>query len=65
MVAVVDSATLPKVVSEIIAAYPQVVEDYKNGKEAAIEFLVGQGMKQTKGSANPAELREAILSLLK
>jgi len=59
-----DTSELPSVVAKIIDAYPQVVADYKSGKQAALQFLVGQGMKETKGSANPAVLREAFLKVL-
>jgi aspartyl-tRNA(Asn)/glutamyl-tRNA(Gln) amidotransferase subunit B len=51
---------LKKVVGEILLKNEKVVADYKNGKEAALQFLVGQGMKATKGAANPETLRELI-----
>lgn len=47
-------------VQKIIAANPQSVADYKAGKEAALQFLVGQGMKESKGSANPGVLAKLI-----
>jgi Asp-tRNA(Asn)/Glu-tRNA(Gln) amidotransferase B subunit len=50
--------------AKIIAAHPQSVADYKAGKAAALQFLVGQGMKESKGSANPVILREMFLKLL-
>ncbi|PIQ68089.1 MAG: Asp-tRNA(Asn)/Glu-tRNA(Gln) amidotransferase GatCAB subunit B [Candidatus Taylorbacteria bacterium CG11_big_fil_rev_8_21_14_0_20_46_11] len=59
-----DAGALETIVKKIIANNPKVVEDYKNGKDAALQFLVGQGMKATKGSANPGVLREVFLSLL-
>lgn len=59
-----DTGALEAVAREIAAAYPQVVQDYKNGKEVALQFLIGQGMKQTKGSANPGILREVFLKVL-
>lgn len=46
-----DSGELKKVIEEVIAANPQSVEDYRNGKEKAIGFLVGQTMKAMKGKA--------------
>ena len=60
-----DTSAIPAVVAKIIDTYPQVVQDYKSGKEAALQFLVGQGMKETKGSANPALLQKAFLKILK
>jgi aspartyl-tRNA(Asn)/glutamyl-tRNA(Gln) amidotransferase subunit B len=59
-----DTGQLEAVAREIAAAYPQVAADYKAGKEAALQFLIGQGMKQTKGSANPAVLKEVFTKIL-
>jgi len=44
------------VVQALIAENTAVVEEYKAGKESALQFLVGQGMKATRGSANPGVL---------
>jgi aspartyl-tRNA(Asn)/glutamyl-tRNA(Gln) amidotransferase subunit B len=60
MATAADNSALPEIVAKVIAANPQSVADYKAGKEAALQFLVGQGMKESKGSANPQALREAI-----
>jgi len=48
---------LGTVVEKIIAAHTDAVADYKKGKTAALQFLVGQAMKATKGGANPKTLR--------
>ena len=53
-----DAASLEKIIDEVIAANPKIVEDYKAGKLPLIQFLVGQGMKVSKGSANPGVLKE-------
>ena len=45
---------LKPIISEIIKANEKIVADYKAGKEAALQGLVGQVMKATKGAANPA-----------
>lgn len=47
-----DEGALRKTVEEVIAANPQSVADYRNGKEKAIGFLVGQTMKAMKGKAD-------------
>lgn len=44
---------LEKIVEKIIKNNPQPVKDYKKGKETALQFLVGQTMKESKGKANP------------
>jgi len=56
-----DTEALKVIVKEIITEHPSVVEEYRGGKEASLQFLVGQGMKKTAGSANPAILKEVIL----
>ena len=49
---------------EVVAENPQSVEDYHNGKEKAIGFLVGQTMKAMKGKANPALVNQILKELL-
>lgn len=56
-----DEGQLKEVILKIIKDNPKVVETYKSGKENAIMSLVGQVMKETKGSANP----QLALKLLK
>jgi aspartyl-tRNA(Asn)/glutamyl-tRNA(Gln) amidotransferase subunit B len=48
-----DTAELEKTVLEIIKNNPSQVADYKNGKEALLQFFVGKAMAATKGKANP------------
>lgn len=59
-----DEGALKKTVEEVIAANPQSVEDYRNGKEKAIGFLVGQTMKAMKGKADPASVNKLLKELL-
>ena len=47
-------------VNEAIGENPKAVQEYKNGKQQAIMFLVGQVMRKTKGKANPKVVREII-----
>lgn len=53
-----DTTALEGVVSEIIDAHPDIISDIKAGKESALQFLVGQAMKATKGTANPGILQQ-------
>jgi aspartyl-tRNA(Asn)/glutamyl-tRNA(Gln) amidotransferase subunit B len=55
-----DEGALKLIVEEVMTANPQSVADYRAGKEAALMFLVGQGMKASKGSANPAVLKKLL-----
>ncbi len=59
-----DIGELEKIAQQIVSDNPKVVADYKAGKEVALMSLVGQGMKATKGSANPQVLKEVFLKLL-
>lgn len=59
-----DSAALDPIITQIVTEHAEVVEQYLAGKEASLQFLVGQGMKASKGAANPAVLREAIVKKL-
>ena len=59
-----DTGHLEEAARGVIEANPGPVTDYRAGKEAALQFLVGQGMKATKGSANPQVLREVFVKLL-
>ncbi len=59
-----DEGALRKVVEEVIAANPQSVADYRNGKEKAIGFLVGQTMKAMKGKADPGSVNQMLRELL-
>jgi len=59
-----DEGALKKTVEEVIAANPQSVEDYHNGKEKALGFLVGQTMKAMKGKADPSSINKLLKELL-
>jgi aspartyl-tRNA(Asn)/glutamyl-tRNA(Gln) amidotransferase subunit B len=60
-----DPEALKKMVAEIVTENPAVVADFKAGKAVALQFLVGQGMKKSKGSANPAILKQLFEEGLK
>ena len=60
-----DTGALKQIAQKMINANPKVVADYKGGKEQALMSLVGQIMKETKGSANPAVTKQILIDLLK
>jgi aspartyl-tRNA(Asn)/glutamyl-tRNA(Gln) amidotransferase subunit B len=59
-----DPAALAAMVAQIVADNAAVAAEFKAGKEASLQFLVGQGMKLSKGSANPGKLREALIQAI-
>ncbi len=48
-----DTGALEAMVKEVLDANPQAIVDFKNGKDRAVGFLVGQVMKKSRGKANP------------
>jgi aspartyl-tRNA(Asn)/glutamyl-tRNA(Gln) amidotransferase subunit B len=61
---VADEMALEALAKELVAANPKPATDYRTGKQAALQFFLGQGMAKTKGQADPAKLREAIIEAL-
>jgi aspartyl-tRNA synthetase len=59
-----SSSLLEPVVEEVLKAHPQSILDYRNGKEKAFDFLVGQCMRQLSGSASPQAIHGLILKKL-
>ncbi|PQO90669.1 Asp-tRNA(Asn)/Glu-tRNA(Gln) amidotransferase GatCAB subunit B [Massilia phosphatilytica] len=55
-----DTGALEAIVDEVLANNAKSVEQYKAGKEAAINALIGQCMKASKGKANPAQVTELL-----
>lgn len=50
---ITDDTALREIIKKIVSENSESVTDYKNGHDRAIKFLMGQVMKETKGSANP------------
>lgn len=55
-----DDGAILELIDGILAANPEKVEQYKAGKEKLFGFFVGQTMKASKGSANPAKVNELL-----
>jgi len=59
-----DEGALKEIIQKVIDANPTVIATYKGGKENALMSLVGQVMKETKGSANPTIVQKLLKELL-
>ncbi|STR45902.1 aspartyl/glutamyl-tRNA(Asn/Gln) amidotransferase subunit B [Iodobacter fluviatilis] len=59
-----DTGAIEAIIDEVLAANPKAVEEYKSGKLAAINSLMGQCMKASKGKANPAMVTEILTKKL-
>ena len=55
-----DVGAIESLVDEAIAANPKAVEEFRSGKEKALNALAGQVMKASKGKANPAQVQEIL-----
>jgi aspartyl-tRNA(Asn)/glutamyl-tRNA(Gln) amidotransferase subunit B len=65
LLSTMTTETLETMVREIIAAHEGVAAEYKAGKVASLQFLLGQAMKATKGAADPNELRRLFEAVLR
>jgi len=64
LVQVNDTETLRESVKEAIRLNEGPASEYRAGKEAALQFLVGQAMKATKGAGNPGVLKDLLIEEL-
>ncbi|MCG3419813.1 Asp-tRNA(Asn)/Glu-tRNA(Gln) amidotransferase subunit GatB [Oceanobacillus jordanicus] len=60
LVQISDEGQLREIISNVLADNEQSIIDYKNGKDKAVKFLVGQVMKATKGQANPPMVNKIL-----
>lgn len=59
-----DESSLREIVNHIIEKNSESVQDYKSGRDRAIKYLMGQIMKETKGSANPSLVNQLLIEEL-
>ncbi|MCX8123536.1 MAG: Asp-tRNA(Asn)/Glu-tRNA(Gln) amidotransferase subunit GatB [Spirochaetes bacterium] len=61
---VTDTKAIESIIDEVIKNNPKSVEDYRNGKDKALKFLIGQVMKESKGKANPQIVNDILIKKL-
>jgi len=61
---ITDEEKLKEIISLVLENYPEVVSDYKKGKKTAINYLIGQVMKSTKGKASPKIVEKLLKRFL-
>lgn len=59
-----DEGALKEIVSKVLDDNEQSIIDYRNGKDRAIGFLVGQIMKVSKGKANPQLVNKMVIDMI-
>ncbi len=60
-----DEGALQSIVDSVVSEYSSQVEEYKNGKETVLKFLIGMCMKESKGSGNPQKFEELLKNSIK
>jgi len=61
LIQVHDAEALRSAVKGVLAGEAKAVEEYRAGKQAALQYLIGKGMKATKGAGNPEVLKNLII----
>ena len=56
---------IAEVASDVLTANPKAAADYRNGKQDALNFLIAQAMRETKGRANPSLVKDHLLRILR
>ena len=64
MIQITDTDSLIPVIEVVLDKNTDAVNDYINGIDTAVRFLVGQVMKETKGKANPTLFSELLVNQL-
>ena len=59
-----DEKTIEKAIKKIIKKNQKAVEDFQKGKAKALQFLIGQVMRETRGRAHPEITREVLTKIL-
>ena len=62
---ITDSGAIEQLIDEVIAANPDQVQQFLDGKDKVLGFFVGQVMKQSKGKANPGQVNQLLRAKLK
>jgi aspartyl-tRNA(Asn)/glutamyl-tRNA(Gln) amidotransferase subunit B len=55
-----DPQAIERAISGVLSEHETVAADYRAGKAAALEFLLGRAMKELRGAADPMQVREAL-----
>ena len=64
LVQITDTGAIEAMVDEVLANNAKAVEQFKAGNEKALNAIVGQVMKASKGKANPAQVQELVKAKL-
>ena len=60
-----DTSAIENIVKKVLDSNPESIKDYKEGKDRAIKYLMGQVMKESKGQVNPKTANDILTTLIK
>jgi aspartyl-tRNA(Asn)/glutamyl-tRNA(Gln) amidotransferase subunit B len=60
LIQITDETEIEKIIKEVFLKNQKAVQDYKKGKETALQFLIGQVMTESRGKANPEIVRKIL-----
>jgi aspartyl-tRNA(Asn)/glutamyl-tRNA(Gln) amidotransferase subunit B len=55
-----NTDSINSVIEEVLAAYPEKVAEYRNGKKGLLGMFMGEVMKKSKGKADPKVANELL-----
>ena len=61
---ITDDTFIKDIITKVIDNNPDSVNDYKSGHDRALKYLMGQVMKETKGSVNPKKANDMLVEAL-
>ena len=61
---VTDTGAVKAVIEEVVAANQKSVDEYKSGKEKALQYLIGQSMRALRGKADPQTVTAILKEIL-
>ncbi len=60
-----DPEAIRTALAEVLTEHAAIADEFRAGKEASLQFLIGQSMRHMKGAGNPAVIKETLLEMLK
>ncbi len=64
LIQIQDDGALREIIAEVVNRETKAAEEYRSGKEAALQYLVGMSMWESKGAGNPSRIRELLIEEL-
>ena len=60
-----DDNFVIEIINKVVSSNPDSIKDFKEGKDRAVKYLMGQVMKESKGKVNPSLANQLLIDVLK